>query len=311
VLVSIVVPVYGSPVLPELAERIAAVFAARFATRPGDDYELIFVDDGSPSPAVWPVLERLAAGDGRVKALQLTRNFGQQPATLCGLREARGEVVITMDDDLQHRPEDIPALLDAEAAEGWDIVIGQLVESRHSWSRRLASRIKGYFDHLLIGKPRHIQLTSFRLLTRTVVDGVLSIRTPNPFLPAMMFHVTQSVGGVPVQHQARGQGRSGYSLRKLLRLFSNLVINNSSLLLRLVGQVGIVFAILSVLGACLVVYRKLAEGIAIQGWASLFTALLFIGGLLLFGLGVVGEYLVRIIESSEAKPTYFVRRKVE
>jgi len=305
VLVSVVVPVYGSTVLAELAGRVHAVFAAR----PADDYELIFVDDGSPSPEVWSVLERLATGEGRVTALQLTRNFGQQPATLCGLREARGEVVITMDDDLQHRPEDIPALLDAQTAGGWDIVIGQLVERRHPWPRRLASRIKGYFDHLLIGKPRHIQLTSFRLLTRTVVDGVLSIRTPNPFLPAMMFHVTKSVGGVPVAHQARRQGRSGYSLRKLLRLFSNLVINNSSLLLRLVGQVGIVCAILSVLGACLVVYRKLAHGIAIEGWASLFTAMLFIGGLLLFGLGVVGEYLVRIIESSEAKPTYFVRRK--
>ena len=305
--VSVVVPVYNSPVLPELAGRIDGVFAAR----PDDGYELILVDDGSSDPAVWPTLERLAAERRGVRAFQLTRNFGQQPATLCGLREARGEVVITLDDDLQHLPEDIPALLDAHAANGWDIVVGQLVASRHPWPRRLASRIKGYFDHLLLAKPRHIQLSSFRLLTRTVVDGVLSMRTPHPFLPAMMFHVSRNVGGVPIRHDVRREGRSGYSLRKLLRLFSNLVINNSSLLLRVVGQVGIACSFLSLVGACVVVYRKLAHDIALQGWSSLFTALLFLGGLLLFGLGVVGEYLVRIIESSEAKPTYFVRRKVE
>jgi dolichol-phosphate mannosyltransferase/undecaprenyl-phosphate 4-deoxy-4-formamido-L-arabinose transferase len=304
VLVSIVIPVYNSPVLEELAGRIDAVFREL----PEDDYELILVDDGSPVPETWRTLERLARERPRVRAIQLSRNFGQQAATLCGLKEARGEVVITLDDDLQHLPEDIPRLLELR---GRDIVIGQLGEKHHSWARRAASRVKGYFDHLLIGKPREIQLSSYRLLGRTVVDGVLAIRTPNPFLPAMMFHVSKDIAAVAVRHASRRQGRSGYSLRKLLRVFSNLVFNNSSLLLRLVGEVGIVLSFLSFLAAGAVVYRKLVHAIALQGWASLFTALLFIGGLLLFGLGVVGEYLVRIIESSEAKPTYFVRRRVE
>lgn len=300
--VSIVIPVYDSPVLEELTGRIEAVFR----DRPGDDWEIVFVDDRSPDPRIWPVLERLARERERVRAIQLTRNFGQQAATLCGLSEARGDVVVTLDDDLQHDPRDIPRLLEHA---GHDIVIAQFERKRHSLFRRAASRIKGFFDQVLIGKPKGIQLSSFRLLGRTVVDGVLSIRTPNPFLPALMFHVSRDVVGVKVGHGARQGGRSGYTLGKLLRVFSNLLINNSSLLLRLVGGVGVSFAAISFLLVAVVVYRKIFHGVAVQGWTSLFAALLLIGGLLLVSLGVVGEYLLRIIESSENRPTYLVRRR--
>ncbi|HET9225383.1 MAG TPA: glycosyltransferase family 2 protein [Thermoanaerobaculia bacterium] len=300
--VSIVIPVYGSPVLEELADRIEAVFR----DRPGDDWELVFVDDRSPDPRIWPTLERLARERERVRAIQLTRNFGQQAATLCGLSEAQGDVVVTLDDDLQHDPRDIPRLLEYA---GHDIVIAQFERKRHSLFRRIASRIKGFFDQVLIGKPKGIQLSSFRLLGRTVVDGVLSIRTPNPFLPALMFHVSRDVVGVTVGHADRQGGRSGYTLRKLFRVFSNLIINNSSLLLRLVGAAGVSFAAISFLLVAVVVYRKIIHGVAVQGWTSLFAALLLIGGLLLVSLGVVGEYLLRIIESSENRPTYLIRRR--
>ncbi|MEA2559047.1 MAG: dolichol-phosphate mannosyltransferase [Acidobacteriota bacterium] len=301
--VSIVIPVYDSPVLEELADSIEAVFRAR----PEDDYEIVFVDDRSPDPRIWPTLMRLAGERKRVRAIQLTRNFGQQAATLCGLSEARGEAVVTLDDDLQHDPRDIPKLL---AYADRDIVIGQFERKRHSLARRTSSRIKGFFDRILIGKPRGIQLSSFRLLGRTVVDGILSIRTPHPFLPALMFHVSKDVVGVPVGHGDRRGGRSGYTLRKLFRVFSNLLFNNSSFLLRLVGVVGISFAALSFFLAAVVIYRKIVHSVNVQGWTSLFATLLLIGGLLLVSLGVVGEYLLRIIESSENRPTYLVRRRL-
>lgn len=300
---SIVIPVYDSPVLEELEARIHAVFAGL----PEVDYEVIFVDDASPDPRVWPTLEAIARRSGRVRAIQLTRNFGQQPATLCGLAAARGDCVITMDDDLQHAPEDIPKLL---ALQGWDIVLGQFDRKRHNLYRRLASRAKGYFDRIILGKPKGIQMSSFRMLSRTVVDGVLSIRTPHPFLPALMFHVSQNVTGVRVGHSPRREGRSGYTFWKLMRVFSHLLINNSSLVLRLVGNLGILFAGISFLMAGLVVYQKLAHSVSVRGWASLIATQLLIGGLLLFSVGIVGEYLIRIIESSERKPTYFVRRRV-
>jgi len=302
--VSIVIPVYRSTVLEELATRIHAVLSGL----PETDYEVIFVDDASPDPQVWAVLEEISRRSGRVRAIQLTRNFGQQPATLCGLAEARGDFVITMDDDLQHAPEDIPKLLSLTA---WDIVIGQLDRKHHNLFRRLTSRVKGYFDRIILGKPKGIQMSAFRMLSRTVVDGVLSIRTPHPFLPALMFHVSQNVTGVRISHSSRREGRSGYTFWKLIRLFSNLLINNSSLVLRLVGNLGVLFAGISFLMAGVVVYRKLAHGVSVRGWASLLATELLLGGLLLFSVGIIGEYLIRIIESSEGKPTYFIRRRTE
>jgi glycosyltransferase involved in cell wall biosynthesis len=146
-LVSIVIPVYDSSVLEELAQRIHAVFSGL----PGTGYEVIFVDDFSSNPETWPTLERLAGQGSKVRAVQLTRNFGQQPATLCGLAEARGDFVITMDDDLQHAPEDIPKFL---ALTAWDIVIGQFDRKQHHLFRRLASRAKGYFDRIILSNRR-------------------------------------------------------------------------------------------------------------------------------------------------------------
>lgn len=299
-LVSVVIPVYNSPDLVALVDGIEAVFR-----KIGRDYEVVLVDDGSPDPRIWPALSELAAQRSAVRAFQLTRNFGQQAATLCGLKEARGGVVVTMDDDLQHDPEDIPALL---AAADHDIVIGQLEQNRHSFGRRLASRAKGWLDRVLIGKPKDLQLTSYRLINRSVVDGMLSIRTPHPFLPALMFYVSKDVVGVPVRHAGRHSGRSGYTLRKLLRLFSNLVINNSSVLLRVAAYTGLAFSFLSLIVVALAVYQKICCGISVQGWTSLFAAIVLMGGLLLFSVGVLGEYLIRIIDSTEQRPTYIVRR---
>ena len=301
--VSIVVPVFDSPDLIALADRIESTMRGL-----GERYEVVFVDDASPGSHIWPTLQRMASEREHVRALQLTRNFGQQAATLCGLSAARGQSVVTLDDDLQHDPADIPALL---AARDHDIVIGQLQQNRHGLLRRIASRIKGRFDEIIIGKPRHLSLSSFRLLSRTVVDGVLAMRTPNPFLPALMFHVSKDVVGVPVSHSKRLSGRSGYTLRKLLRVFSNLLINNSSVLLRAVAYAGLAFSTVSFGFAALAIYQKFAHGVAVTGWTSVFTALMLIGGLILMSLGLIGEYLIRIIESSEARPSYFVRHRID
>ena len=302
-LISIVVPVYNSTVTPIIADRVAAVFASRT-----EQYELIFVDDFSSDAHVWPLLSELSTRDSRVRAIQLTRNFGQHAATVCGLREAQGDIVITLDDDLEHNPDEIPKFL---AFADRDAVFAQFRRRHHSLVYRAASRMKAFFDWLILGKPRTVRFSSYRMLSRVVVDGILSIRTSHPFIPALILHVTKDLVGVDIAHQPRKAGRSNYTLAKRLRLFSDLMIHNSSLMLRLVGQVGVLLALVSFIVAGSVIYRKLMHGRTIQGWTSLMAAELLIGGLLLFGLGVIGEYLIRIIESSDARPTYFVRRRSE
>ncbi|MBI2841611.1 MAG: glycosyltransferase family 2 protein [Acidobacteria bacterium] len=299
--VSIVIPVYNSQVLQELVSRIERVFA----TRPADRHEIVFVDDASPLSDVWPTIAALATDHPQVTALQLTRNFGQHAATLCGLREARGEVVMTMDDDLQHNPEDIPKFL--EHAES-DVVIGQFLYKRHDPMTRVTSFIKSFFDRIVIGKPKGVRLSSYRMLSRVVVDGMLSIRTPYPFIPALIFQTSKQVKTVELSHSLRREGTSGYSLVKRLSLFTNLLINNSSLVLRLVGSFGLVLAFISLLSGVLLVHGALFKGDPLMGWASLCTIVLLIGGILLFSFGVVGEYLIRLLHTAEDRASYRVRR---
>lgn len=300
---SIVVPVYNTAKsLVELAERVKEVFDETVE----DTYELIFVNDGSSNPETWPTLERLCDDDPHVRAFQLTRNFGQSPATVCGLDESRGQYVITMDDDLQHRPEDIPLLLEEKEHQ---IVIGKLKQKKHSLFKRVTSRLKEVFDRYILSKPRGLRMSSFRLFNRCIVDGMLSIKTPYPFIPALMFYVSRDAVNVPIKHEARKEGKTGYSLRKMFQLFSNLIINNSSLLLRVIGNFGIVLALASFVGGAYFIGKKLLYGIDVPGWTSVMVALLTIGGGMLFAMGIIGEYLIRIVQGVEHKPTYVVLKK--
>lgn len=299
---SIVIPVYNSTrSLPELVLRINRVFE----NLPNTEHEIIFVDDASVNMNTWPTLSNLQKEYINIRIVQFTRNYGQQSATLCGIEKANGDFFITMDDDLQHQPEDIPKLISMQYH---DVVIAQFARKNHSLLTKLTSRLKGWFDYKLIGKPKNISMSPFRLLNRTVRDAILQIKTPYPFLPALLFSVTQDVVGVKAGHTKEFEGKSNYNFWKRLKLFSNLLINNSSFLLQLIASIGIIISILSFLTAVYLIIKKIFFGIPVVGWTSIIATVLFIGGIMLFSIGILGEYLVRIIDSVENKPTYSIRR---
>ena len=298
--VSIVIPVYDSDrSLVDLATRIASLFKKR-----SESYEIIFVDDRSTNKKTWKTIKKLTQRP-YIRAARLTRNFGQQPATLCGMTMATGDFIVTMDDDGQHAPEDIPLLLKFASH---DAVVAELVGKQHDALKRVASSIKGKFDEIILGKPKGLRLSSFRLFTRATVQAMLRLtNTPFPFIPAMMFYVTKDVVGIPVRHHSRSEGKSGYSLGKMAALFKNLLINQSSLLLGTIGKVGLAVAAISFLIACYIIYRKMCMDIPVTGWASMLVVILFFGGVVLFSLGIIGEYLIRIIGATEKRPTFIVR----
>ncbi|MGI9316597.1 MAG: glycosyltransferase family 2 protein [bacterium] len=300
---SVVIPVYNTvKPLEELVARIEEVFNLLEV-----EYEVIMVDDCSSNTQTWTTLESIALKNPAVTAIQLSRNFGQQPATLCGLAEAVGDYMITMDDDLQHSPEDIPQLIHKN---DHDIVIGQFSEKKHSLFKRATSRIKSYFDTILIGKPHNIRLSPFRMINRTTVDGMLAINTPSPFIPALMFHVSKDVVGVTFEHHSRKEGKSNYTFGKMLGVFNNLIIGNSSFLLKTIGYLGVIIAFCSLIYASFIVVEQLIKPTLVPGWTSVIVSILFVGGLLLFSVGIIGEYLIRIIAGVESRPSYVVRRKV-
>jgi dolichol-phosphate mannosyltransferase/undecaprenyl-phosphate 4-deoxy-4-formamido-L-arabinose transferase len=303
-LFSIVVPVFNSTgTLEQLVQRTGAVFARM----PQFDHEIIFVDDASARAETWPTLQRLAQEHDNVRCVQLMRNFGQTPATFCGMSLARGQFIVTLDDDLQHAPEDIPLLI---AQREHDVVFAQFRELKHSSHKRFLSWLKNFILAFLIDKPKGLQLTSFRLFRRELAQAMLSVvASPQTTLPPLLFFLTRDVATVDAQHNARLEGESNYTLGRLWRLARNLMINESVLLLKLIGRLGFSLAFLSVIGGLLVLMRKLVWGSAVAGWASIMIVLLVVGGLILFSLGIIGQYLARLISGVEGRPAFVIRRE--
>lgn len=302
---SVVIPVFNSVAsLSEIVTRTTAVLNLNQKL----SFEIIFVDDGSSNLKTWVKLQELAAQYNFVRAIRLSRNFGQQSATLCGIRYALGDFIITMDDDLQHPPEEIPKLL---LERHHDVVIGQLYQKKHSIKKKLLSKLKGYFDKVILGKPRNLHLSSFRLINRPTANGMLALsNTPHPFLPAMFFFVTRDIVGVQVRHEYRKEGQTGYTFVKMILMFSNLLINNSSLLLSLIGTVGLSISLISFSIGLFLMVNRILFGTSIVGWTSLIVTILVLGGLILFCLGIIGEYLLRIIKGIENRPNYIIRERI-
>lgn len=301
---SVVVPCYNSDVsLLTLVAKLKDVF-----DQLRESYEIILVNDGSVNPNTWKTIQELSDNpDNRVIGVNLFRNFGQQSATICGFTYCNSEYVITMDDDLQHNPLDLPKLL---SKRDHDVVIGRIVNRKSSLNNKFTSWLKSHFDHIVFGKPKHIRLSPYRLIKSDVLKHMLEIRTPSPFVPALMFYVTKDVVNVEVQHESRIEGKTNYTFASRLKLFSLIIINNSSVVLKWIGYLGIMALLLSL---SLLMYYFLAKMFFTtppKGWTSLFSAILFFGGLSLFGIGLIGEYMIRMIPIVENKKAFIVREVI-
>lgn len=297
---SIIIPVFNSgKIVSEIADRIQKVFL-----HINGDYELILVNDASFDHDTLKILDGLEILP-QVQVIHLMRNFGQQSATLCGMKHARGKYLITMDDDLQHFPESIPVLLENKMH---DVAIARFNKKKHTLRQKFYSRIKSAADRLLLGKPAGLQLSSFRLISREVSDAMQVITASHPYIPALIFYVTRDVVNVEVEHGERASGKSGYTFSKGFKILLNLLFNNSTFLLRVIAVTGISVSILSFLLILILVFRKVFFDVRV-GWTSTIVSIFAMGGLILFAVGVVGEYLARIISGVEKRPSYVIRKK--
>ena len=205
---SVVIPCYGTDKsIIELAKRIHLVFTDHIK----ENYEVIFVDDFSPNINTWKTLKDVKQMfPQNTSIIQLTRNFGKAGAVLCGFSKVKGEYVITLDDDLQQSPEDILKLIPHK--EENDVVIGYFKNKSHNFLKKNSSKIKRVFDYYLIGKPKHIHSTPFKLFQRKIVDEMVKIKTPYPFIAALMFYVTKNIKMVEVSHHKRKYDKSNFNI---------------------------------------------------------------------------------------------------
>ena len=299
---SIVIPVYRSQeTLRPLVDRLLPVLEAT-----GREHEIVFVDDGSPDQS-WTILRDLhAEHPDRIVTVQLMRNFGQHNALMCGFRHARGRLIVTMDDDLQNPPEEIPKVLEVIEVGRYDLVYGHYGSKRHSGWRNLGSALVNAFYRLTF--RNHVTVASFRAIRRELIDSILSYNLNFTFIDGLLAWNTRRIGSVPVEHHPRSAGRSGYSPLRLLTLAFNLFTNFSLLPLQLVSAIGFFFAACGMATALYYILMFITQRIVVPGYASIIIAVLVLGGTQLLALGIMGEYLGRLHLNVNRKPQYTVRQ---
>jgi len=297
---SVIIPVYNSAeILPELVRQLAELLPSL-----ASDHEIILVNDGSRDES-WTVIQGLAGEYPTVRGLNMMRNYGQHNALLAGLRQARFPVSITMDDDLQHPPGEIPLLL-AKLAEGHDVVYGTPRQQPHSLWRNLTSIVtKRALAHVM-GVRNIRDISAFRAIRTEVRAACASYQSPNLLLDVLLSWGTTKFASIPVNHQPRQSGQSNYTFTRLCKQTLLIFTGFSTAPLRIASLVGFSFQIFGVLVLFYVIGRYAVEG-SLPGFPFLASLISIFAGAQLFALGIIGEYLARIFDRSMERPTYVIK----
>jgi len=298
---SVVIPVYnGADTLELLIQRLGKVLP-----NVAEAFEVIMVNDGSPDNS-WEIIEQLAAKNPWVVGIRLIRNFGQHNATLCGIRQARFETIVTMDDDLQNPPEEIHFLL-AQLAKGYDVVYGVPRREQHGLWRDLASQatkiaLKGAMG---VGIARNV--SAFRAFRTQVRDGFAQYTGPFVSVDVLLTWGAARYSSVQVLHEPRAKGVSNYTFRKLVVHALNMITGFSTLPLRFASLLGFAFTLFGIGVLFYVVGRYLIEGTSVAGFPFLASVIAIFSGVQLLTLGIMGEYLARMYSRMMERPPYVVR----
>jgi undecaprenyl-phosphate 4-deoxy-4-formamido-L-arabinose transferase len=298
---SVVVPVYNSaPNLPELLRRLEVVLAQEVSA-----FEVILVDDGSRD-ASWEVIRELAAGRPWIRGVSLKRNYGQHNALLAGLDRARHPLVVTLDDDLQHPPEEIPKLL-ARLREGFDVVYGAPDREQHGLWRGLASRVTKLALSGAMGAETARMVSAFRAFPLHLREAFSDYRSPFVSIDVLLTWATQRFTAVPVRHDPRRRGSSNYTFRKLVAHALNMLTGFSILPLQLASLIGFTFTLFGSGVLAYVIGRYVIQGTSVPGFPFLASVIAIFSGAQLFALGIIGEYLARMHFRTMGRPPYSIR----
>ncbi|MCU0341747.1 MAG: glycosyltransferase family 2 protein [Spirosomaceae bacterium] len=300
-LLSVIIPVYNSQdTIGRLVKQVLEVLGT-------ENLEIVLVNDGSRD-ASESVCEQLSETFTNVVFVSLRRNFGEFNAVMCGLNHATGDYAVIIDDDFQNPPSEIMKLVETAQQGDFDVVYSYYAEKKHSLFRNFGSWLVNRLTTWLLEKPTDLYLSSFKLIAKPVIEEITKYRGPYPYIDGLIFRVTRHVGRVQVSHNAREEGRSGYTLRKLTSLFMTILFGYSLKPLRLLTGTGLFFTTLSLLLAVidLGLYWVHSQFFIIN---SIFAFAAFFGGLTLTSLGVLGEYVGRIFMTQSGLPQYIVKKK--
>ncbi len=299
--ISVVIPVYRSEnILPELLRRLSEVLPNL-----ASNYEVVLVNDASPDRS-WEVIGGLAEQYRWIHAISLMRNYGQHNALLCGIRATHYALIVTMDDDLQHPPEEISKLL-AVLEQGYDVVYGRPAQEQHGLMRDLASLTTKLALQSLMGAEIARQVSAFRAFRAEVVNAFRHYEGAFVSIDVLLTWGTNRFAAVTVRHEPRTQGTSGYTFRKLVKHALNMTTGFSTKPLQLASFIGFGFTLFGFGVLCYVLIRYFLQGTPVPGFPFLASIITLFSGAQLFALGIIGEYLARMHFRSMQKPPYVVR----
>ena len=302
--ISVVIPCYNSEQsLPALMDRLVSTLNTMAL-----NYEIILVDDVSKDNTA-QTIHAATKKHANVVGIELMNNVGQFIALMCGLEHSKGDYVITMDDDLQHAPEDIPSLYKhLQDNLNCDAVLAIPKIKQHSLFREIGSLFVKKIHEIVFNKPRHLQMSSFRCLTRNLVNAMTSCKTKYPITGLLILSITPRIDAIIVKHHPRYHGKSNYSLYKLLSVTASNIINFSSLPLKIISFIGFSVSAISFVLSILYIYQYLSNDLIISGFTTTIVLVNFYGGLCLLSIGIIGEYINRILQEVNGNPRYKIRK---
>ena len=298
---SIVVPVYNG------ANSVGQLVTALEGLEVSGGLEIVLVVDGSPDNSLAVCRGLLDTCKVPLTVVDLARNFGEHNAVMAGLHHVRGRHVITMDDDLQNPPSEVLKLLGHAQATGADVTYTYYRSKEHATWRNWGSQFTNWVADHLLDKPKGLYLSSFRCMSRFLVGQILAYAGPFAYIDGLILQVTQRIERVEVLHLPRAEGRSNYTMRRLVRLWMNMFVNFSVMPLRISTVTGMSLSVLGGIAAIFVVIEAAVMGSTPRGWGSIMAAVLLLSGVQLMILGIVGEYLGRLFLTANHKPQFVVR----
>ncbi len=301
-LISICIPCYRSAkTLPLVVEEIQNTFSSL----ENYDYQLVLVNDGSPDNT-FEVISQLCEKDPKIIGVDLTRNYGQQAAKLASLKFVTGDAIVFMDDDGQHPASGIVPLVE-KIMEGYDIVYARFPKKKHSFFKRITSKLYQRFSEAIGNKPKGISVSAFSAWSKVMAETVSQYHSPFPAPGIFLSHITSKITNIDMTHRNRLAGESNYTFFKMMGLAITALTNFSILPLRVASYLGMACSAVGFLGAIIIIIRKLVYPNIHIGYSSIVTAILFIGGIIMLMLGVIGEYIGRIYMTVSNMPQYNVR----
>ena len=299
-MISIVSPVYrAEKILPILVSEINLVME-----RIGEDYEIILVDDRSPDNS-WEVMKVLSSQNSKIKSIRMSRNFGQHSAIFAGLTKTKGNWVVVMDCDMQDQPKEI-AKLYKKALEGYDIVLGQRENRKDKFLKKLSSKLFYKVFNYLSGGQFNNEIGNFGIYKKKVIDSILNINDYIKFFPLFINWVGFKSTSIPIEHSSREEGKSSYSISRLLKLAFNVIISFSDKPLRLFINFGLGISILSFILGIYYLYLAVTHRITQPGFSSLILSIWFLSGIIISCIGIVGVYLGKTFDQTKNRPTFII-----